>query len=52
MIFIINQIIISDMMITDIEINNSRYDLFLKGYYQMECAGWMKKGCFHSAMNN
>lgn len=25
---------------------------FLTGHYQMECAGWMKKGCFHSAMSN
>lgn len=29
MIFIINHIIISDMMFTGAEINNSRYDLFL-----------------------
>ena len=29
MIFIINHIIISDMMFTDAEINDSRYDLFL-----------------------
>ncbi len=25
---------------------------YLSEHYHMERAGWMKKGCFHSVMNN
>ena len=52
MIFIINYEIISDIINNQSHTNHTGYDFYLSEHYQMERAGWMKKGCFHSAMNN
>lgn len=52
MIFIIDDKTISDIIRNHEHTNHAGYDFYLSVHYQMERAGWMKKGCFHSAMNN
>ncbi|HAX4856566.1 TPA: hypothetical protein JZF87_004904 [Escherichia coli] len=52
MIFIIDDKTISDIIRNQEHINHAGYYFYLSEHYQMERAGWMKKGCFHSAMNN
>lgn len=42
----------NDMIVKQHPLNHTGYDFYLSEHYQMECAGWMKNGCFHSAMNN
>lgn len=42
----------SDMVIEQYTQNHTGYYFYLSEHYQMERAGWMKKGCFHSAMSN
>ncbi|CUW81409.1 conserved hypothetical protein [Escherichia coli] len=52
MIFIIKNKTISDIIRNQEHTNHAGYYFYLSEHYQMERAGWMKKGCFHSAMNN
>lgn len=52
MIFIIDDETISDIIRNQEHTNHTKYDFYLSEHYQMERAGWMKKGGFHSAMNN
>lgn len=52
MIFIIKNKTISDIIRNQEHTNHAGYSFYLSEHYQMERAGWMKKGCFHSAMNN
>lgn len=52
MIFIIDYKTISDIIRNQEHTNHAGYYFYLSVHYQMERAGWMKKGCFHSAMNN
>lgn len=52
MIFIIKHKSMSGIIRNQEYINHTGYDFYLSEHYQMERAGWMKKGCFHSAMNN
>ena len=52
MIFIIDDETISDIIRNQEHTNHAGYDFYLSEHYQMERAGWMKKGCFHSAMSS
>ncbi|KDY50056.1 hypothetical protein AB91_4836 [Escherichia coli 2-460-02_S3_C1] len=52
MIFIIDEKTISDIIRNQEHTNHAGYDFYLSEHYQMERAGWMKKGCFHSAMSS
>ncbi|WP_213160469.1 hypothetical protein, partial [Escherichia coli] len=52
MVFIIDDKTISDIIRNHEHTNHAGYYFYLSVHYQMERAGWMKKGCFHSAMNN
>ncbi|ENB6909543.1 hypothetical protein ABIA98_003238 [Salmonella enterica] len=51
MIFVIDDKTISDIIRNQEHTNHAGYYFYLSEHYQMERAGWMKKGCFHSAMN-
>lgn len=50
MVFIIDDKTISDIIRNHEHTNHAGYYFYLSVHYQMERAGWMKKGCFHSAM--
>lgn len=52
MIFVIDDKTISDIIRNQEHTNHAGYYFYLSEHYQMERAEWMKKGCFHSAMNN
>ena len=52
MIFSIDDKTISHIIRNQEHTNHTGYSFYLSEHYQMERAGWMKKGCFHSAMNN
>lgn len=52
MIFIIDEKTIPDIIRNQEHTNHTGYDFYLSVHYQMERAGWMKKGCFHSAMSS
>lgn len=52
MIFIIYDKTISDIITNPEHTNHAGYYFYLSEHYQMERAGWMKKGGFHSAMSN
>nr|QHV89438.1 hypothetical protein AFAJKIAJ_00177 [Escherichia coli] len=48
MIFIIKNKTISDIIRNQEHTNHAGYYFYLSEHYQMERAGWMKKGCFFS----
>lgn len=52
MIYIIADKAISDIIINQEHTNHTGYYFYLSEHYHMERTGWMKKVCFHSAMNN
>lgn len=52
MILIVDVKTISDIIRNQEYTNHTGYYFYLSEHYQMERAGWMKKGCFHSAMSN
>lgn len=52
MVFIIDDKTISDIIRNHEHTNHAGYYFYLSVHYQMERAGWMKKGCFHGTVAN
>ncbi|EDM9662019.1 hypothetical protein CW452_23770 [Salmonella enterica subsp. enterica serovar Enteritidis] len=50
MVFIIDDKTISDIIRNHEHTNHAGYYFYLSVHYQMERAGWMKKGCFHGTV--